>query len=863
MWACLLHSVGAIEGPVWPREIEFTIKTWQTDEGLPQNSVSAIIQSRDGYLWLGTFNGLVRFDGVRFTTFTAARSPGLPSDNINALCEDRLGRLWIGTEGGGLVRYENHQFRGIHAPGSLAPEVISHICQDGSGTIWVGTPHGLFRVNDDQMDLVPPPPGVTGPIHALCPEQDGALWVSWGETLIRFRAGRWDPVPELIGAFRITPDLTNGVWLASDRHGLLHYADGKAIQAAELTGHNVERVLQSRDGDIWLTANRSGLIQVRNGRKSQFTAADGLLVNDLPTLFEDREGNLWIGSNGGGLHRLRKKALQTISTRNGLPHNDVVCLTRDSSENVWIGTWGEGAGIWRDGQFHRVSGALASEGLIVSFSQARSNAIWIAATDGKLYYGQNGQTTLRDVLPGQGTRTVFEDRDGGLWLGSRDFGVQHRRAGETNYFTTTNGLSHSYVTSIAQDQDGAIWVGTKGGLNRIAGREVKQFHQAHGLGAEPVHTLYPDRAGALWIGTAGGGLSRYYQGRFATVNTRDGLANDVVAQIIEDDYGYFWIGSNAGLMRVKRKNLEECLDGAVDEIQGLVLSRQEGMLNPECAGSHQPGCFKDPSGHLWFATVGGLVVVDPTRVASNPLVPPVHIESVRTEVELTPRSPSAAGDSFSYVVPAGKGRFEIDFTALSFAVPERVRFKYRLIDWDSDWVHAGTQRTAQYAKVSPGQYLFHVIACNNDGAWNETGATISIVIEPFWWQTATFKLFMAVGLAAGGLAIARSVHVRKLRRALERAERTAALLRASELGAANTQLQARTHDLEAALANVKVLRGLIPICASCKKIRDDKGFWSQVEVYVMRHSDAQFSHGVCPECAKKFLDDVEQSAPQS
>lgn len=857
-WVAVPHAATQEAAETQPNE--FTIKTWQTEDGLPQNTVSSITQTQDGYLWLGTFNGLVRFDGVKFTTFTAANTSGMRNDNINVLYEDTDGRLWIGSEGGGLIRYENGSVTSMDPAG---PAVILAISEDIHGTMWVGATSGLYRLAGTTLERTPLP-RVTRQddrVNSLCIDLDGWTWVNIGNEVFRKKDDSWERVPSITGNCRMTADLSTGIWLASSASGLVHIKQDAITRVGDIPKESLQQICQTSDGDIWITTIRKGIIRFSGGIRSDLRASDGLLVNDIPAIFQGREGNLWVGSNGGGLHRLRRRAIKTITTHDGLPHNDIVSLMQDASGRVWIGTWGEGGGVWSKGKWSRLSNLPGEGHIVYAHCLANDGSVFVGGTDGKLFRWKDGRVTDKEEIPGQGSRVIFEDAKRNLWLGSRDRGVQRRREDDVTHFRPADGLSHRYVTAIAEDHQGAIWIGTKHGLNRIVDEQIEQFHRADGLGAESIHTLFVDQQGTLWIGTAGGGLSRFRNGQFTTIDTRNGLVNDVVAQILEDDYGHIWIGSNAGLWRASRTELEACLDGKTSQIQGLALGRSDGMLNPECAGSFQPSCFKDPNGQLWFATVGGIVVVDPTQIAANLLPPPVHIEYVRTDHDIIEplRGPDIRPPTI--VIPPGENRIEIGYTALSYVAPERVRFRFRLEGWDKDWIEASTDRVAPYTKVTPGTYRFQVSACNNDGVWNDVGAAISLVIQPFWWQTNTFRISTALVLAGLALAGGQAVHRQKLRRILEIAEQANTKMRAEELGTINSELRTRTQQLESALANVKVLSGLIPICGSCKKIRDDKGYWRQVEEYVTQHSDAQFSHGLCPDCGKEFLNYPEPQHP--
>ena len=405
-------------------------------------------------------------------------------------------------------------------------------------------------------------------------------------------------------------------------------------------------------------------------------------------------------------------------------------------------------------------------------------------------------------------------------------------------------------------------MGTKHGLNRIQGGKITRYFRPEGLASECIHTLMVDAAGVLWVGTVGGGLAIARGERFVSIGVEQGLENGVIGQILDDGRGSIWLGSNGGIMRVRRKELLACADGRLAKVRCEVFNRHDGMLNPECAGSFQPAGFKAHDGRLWFATVGGVVMIDPKCLATNAAPPLVHVESVAADGVACALSPSQP-DRPHATIPAGTTRVEITYTGISFAAPENIKFQCRVDGWDKDWIDTGSRRIASLGRLPPGQYDFRVRASNSDGAWNEEGGRLKLCLAAFWWQTTWFRWLMLGGVTITGSAGISLAHRRRLRQALAAAERRNAELRAAELGSANRILQARTAELEAALANIKTLHGLIPICAGCKRIRDDHGFWEQVELYVTKHSDAKFSHGLCPPCARKYFGDLaDDDSPQ-
>ena len=858
IWATWFVIALACRGPARGSELvrltsDYLVRTWQTEAGLPQNSVSAILQSREGYLWVGTFNGLVRFDGVQFKTYTVGNSPGLISDGVVTLYEDRASRMWIGTDGGGLACLQGEQFTSYPMTNRVGAAIVSAIAEDQAGRIWIGTDGGLYRLAGSQIEEVKPSDANTrfGVVQKIACDPQGTLWMSIDGTLWTWSNDELRHRSEYGHVYALSADDSARVWFFSQLLGLVRSETNQVVSQPVKDDPIPTAICAARNGDIWQVA-ASSLRRDRHGLRTAYALPEDLIGGSILTIFEDREQNLWLGSNGRGLIRLREKVVETYTTDDGLPGNDIVVLAEDQLGRVWMGGFGTGAGLYDQGRFHRLPGLPAQQEDVISLGLGRQNRIWLGTRTGDLFRWQDGQVTKEPPVE-DGARIIFETQNGALWLGTRRLGVEVRENGRTTRYTTREGLSDNFITGITQTPDQALWVGTKRGLNRIAEGKIASFGRQDGLGADCIHTLYMDSRGVLWVGTAGGGLSRFDKGRFFTISAQQGLPNEVIAQIIEDGLGSLWIGSNAGVFRVDRDELLDCAAGRLGQVHCQMFNRDDGLANPECAGSFQPSCVRTRDGKLWFATVGGPVVIDPTRLVSNPLPPPVYVNSVTADgVDYSPLQDEPK-PGIRVVLPPGRSHVEIHYTALSYVAPEANRFRYRLQGLDREWTEAGSSRRAPYNRLPPGQYRFEVNACNNDGLWNASGAALSLVIQPFWWQTLWFQSAAFLALTLSAAMAGKSLHRRSLDRAVEWAQQRAMQSRAEELGLLNAQLQGRTDQLEEALANVKTLRGMIPICSHCKKVRTDDGYWHQVEAYVQRRSDAKFSHGLCPECIPLYF----------
>ncbi|HNQ87691.1 MAG TPA: two-component regulator propeller domain-containing protein [Verrucomicrobiota bacterium] len=778
----LLVTLGLTSRAAAPSPLDFTIRNWQAKDGLPQNSVRCLAQTRDGYLWLGTFDGLARFDGVRFTLFTLANVPDLRSHNVNALLEDRDGTLWIGTETGGLSHYRSGHFGSVPRTAGLDTDTIWSLSEDANGVLWVGSPDGVFRSDGPRFVSVPVPIPKGSPKRTFkpqpTPDGDVCFWGDGG--LVIGRHGQFVHPPGWTNNITVLEaDRTGTLWCWVRYQGLFEIRNGLPTHHPEVKADFATALHIAPDGALWIADRSCGLTRWHNGETTVFTTANGLATDDVSSLVHDREGNLWVGTNGGGLHRLRPRRLRVYSKRDGLASDDVMSVCAGPDGSLWIGTFGGGLNrLDKDGTLR--THWWRDHDNVVALDQAPDGPLWVGtyANGLVLYFGESLRKSPNPCGPI--IRALFRDRQDRLWVGSSRHGLHCLSEGGWTNYSTAQGLSHSTVTCIVEDHERQIWIGTSQGLNRFAGGCFTRFGRADGLLVEAIHSLFVDSAGALWVGTSGGGLARRWGDRFRSITTQHGLVSDVIAQILEDDTGHLWLGSNGGIMRVARDELNQCAEGTLATVLCDRYGQSEGLPRVECTGGYQPACLKDRDRRLWFCTVGGLAVVDPTDIRRNTLEPPVFIEavvldeqpfSVRSPQETSPNpdNPAPTGPSAPALaeirVPPRVHRLEFRYTAVTFTAPERARFRYRLEGWDTDWIDAGTRRVAYYTRVRPGQYQFRVIACNDSGVWNNTGASVAVAILAPWYRT--WWAVSLGGLLATGILVtsyeARLHHLRRVR----------------------------------------------------------------------------------------------------
>jgi len=746
LWILSPAAVPAIELSGAPEH--FGHDTWDSDAGLPQNSVQVILQTRDRYFWLGTQEGLVRFDGVRFTVFDTRNTPALKDDWVQALCETRDGSLWIGTLTG-LSRRREGRFEPVGEGTPLERALIGSILETKDGTLWVGSSAGLARYRSGKLEVLSSEEGFpTDRVRALYEDSSGTLWFGLPYGLARVVGDRVD-VRTIKDGFPGTPlaidgDGEGGLWVGTAR-GLVHVTGDTARLYSEpegLTTTLARAVLRDRRGSVWVGTG-SGLYRFRDGSFARYSAASGLSSDRILSLYEDRDGSLWVGTTDGGLNRLKSQRVVNYTRHEGLSDDRIWSVAEDRAGNLWVGT-----------------------------------------ADGNLDRMAPGKSVFEHVaFVGATVLAIAEDKRGDLWVGTQGAGLVRFRDGKPRHFTTADGLPGNWITSLCVDRRGVLWIGTVGnGLARYEGERFRSYHVADGLPSEQIFSLYEDRGGELWIGTFGGGAARMRDGRFETFTTREGLAHDIVIsvyqdlegthwfatrgglsrwkegkfttyrqkeglfhdavqRVVEDGRGYLWLTSNRGIFRVRQSELASAAVGN-GRLHPIPFNTASGMRSAECNNA-QHGVWKGRDGRLWFATVKGLAMADPSRIELNPTPPAVAVEEV-----------FSGGDSVETKdgVRLSPGRTDLEFryTAFNYSNPTSVRFRYRLEGLESRWTDAGPRRTAYYTHIPPGRYRFHVVACNEDGVWNEVGASLPIRLEPRFYQTAWFRALaiLAIGLAA-------------------------------------------------------------------------------------------------------------------
>jgi diguanylate cyclase (GGDEF)-like protein len=794
---------------------QYIQNAWNSEAGLPQNSVHAVTQTRDGFLWMGTEEGLARFDGVQFKVYNTQNAPGLPSNFIQSLSASRDGSLWVGTESGlshfavaasaGTSRASLAQ-AGVVATltrkDALAGDNIAALYQDADGTLWVGTTTGLSLLRGGRVESGPPElAGVA--IQAIASDARGRVWIGSEKGLFEFDHGQWVNWGLKAGVrdriLSLAPDRDGSLWFGSARGGLLHLVNGRVASSPAIGWDDIETLLIDRDGALWMTFERHGIARLYRGRLSFYTREQGLPSSRvLRALFEDREGNLWIGLLDAGIVQLREGRFAVFGTREGLAGNYVGNILQARDGTMWIASDSNGLNhLFPDGtvEVWNHSRGLPNQP-IYSLCETRNGDLWVGFRIGALAQIRNGHLRVyRDPRnPKVSLNTIYEDRDGNLWVSLFGKGLAQFKDGRFQHV-----IPMGRVDAIAQTPDGALWVATDGdGVERFFHGVRRRFGTADGLPSNHVMSLYADAEGDVWIGTASGGLSWIHDGKVVSWTPARGLPEPTVGSIVEDNHGALWIGGDGGIYSLSKQVLKQT--NKVRILAGRLYGTSDGLRSRETLYGSMPSAWKDRSGRLWFATIAGAAIVDPERIKASPGTPPVWIESVSFD------SQPVALEQGVRLGP-GANNLEIAFISPTFTAPQFVQFRYRLVGFDRDWIDAGTRRRAWYTNLAPGEYTFTVQAKNSDGVWSSAADSFGFVLLPPWTRTPlAYALYGVLIVFAGwGMVTLRTRTLLRRQQELARtvAERTAQLEEEKRaLEAARQELHMRaTHDSLTGLFN--------------------------------------------------------------
>jgi signal transduction histidine kinase/ligand-binding sensor domain-containing protein len=719
---------------------QYAHTSWQTRDGFPKGQITAIAQTPDGYLWLGTEFGLVRFDGIKHVLWNPPGNQQLPSNFIFSLLVARDGTLWIGTEKG-LASWKDGK---LTQYAELAGRYIFKLLEDHEGSIWASglsvSVGRLCSIRNGNVECVGDDGSLGRGAFNLYEDSKGNLWAGVKDGL-----WRWKPGPPKFYQLAGEPDGiqcfgedTDGALLVGWNGGIHRFTDGKTAPypIPDRVGQlRTKRMLRDRDGGLWIGTLNAGLIHIHRGRTDIYGLSDGLSGEASTVLFEDREGNIWVAT-GSGLDRFREFAVATLSVNQGLSSPRIQSVFADKAGGVWLAT-ANGLNRWNGGQLSTLSGNFKPNSLF----QDDTGRVWVTTPFG-FGYLDNDRYVPVSTVPGAVT-AITQDKAGNLWIANEHAGLFQVFRGSVVQQIPWSNLGHQdHVSALgAEPVRGGVWLGFfLGGIAYYSDGQIKgSYTTANGLSGGRVSDFTVGHDGALWVATEGG-LSRLKDGRVTSLTIKDGLPCDAVFWAREDDRASFWLYTACGLVRIPRAELDQWA-AAVDQginakpaIHPSVFDNSDGVRTIASGNHFSPQVAKSTDGKLWFsAGDGGISFVDPSRLSSNNLPPPVQIEQF-----IADRKTYDAIQSLR--LPPLIRDLQIDYTALSLVAPEKIRFRYKLEGRDNDWQEVTDRRQVFYNDLPPGNYRFRVIAANNNGVWNETGTYVDFNIAPAYYQTAWFRI---------------------------------------------------------------------------------------------------------------------------
>jgi signal transduction histidine kinase/ligand-binding sensor domain-containing protein len=741
----------------------FFNQAWQTEDGLPHNDVHGMVTSKDGFLWVGTRRGLVRFDGSRFVPAPLENNLNLAQASVWRMGSDQDGAVTVALETGGVVVKKSGSFAALGVGGQNYSKRAYSMCFDPLGRLWSVSLEGEVERLSERgvVSLGTLGKGSAGP-STLAVDVTGRVWLASYGTLGYFEGDEFvrvmeeQPTPLYISAAS-----SGGVWLATSEQLYRVEHEGTPVEVARfpwVRGEtNVRDLLEDRAGAVWIGTSSKGLVRFF-----------GEIFQSVPTshasilcLREDKFGNVWVGTQGGGLNRIRLRQFKVWDAKRGLPNDSVFSFAEDKAGRVWIATQENGLCHWSNGVV-TVMGEAQGWPRVPPLCLAADSqgGVWIGTQKHGLIHWTDGgfKFFTRDLgLTIDEVDCLLVDREDRLWAGSVLEGLFCVEGGRVKHYSTNAGLPSISVRCVTQDKQGRIWVGTDdGGLSVFTNGRFQNFSPPRRNG-EAVRSLLATEDGSIWVGTAGSGLLRFKDGVFAHVNSTRGLPDDSIQQMLLDDAGWLWCGTTRGLFRVELSHLNAVAEGRMPSITTLSYGSSDGLPGIQFTGEFQPAVCRTANGRFWFASVRGAVVFQPGTLLQNREPPNISIETVL-------RNGQQLAEYRGALLEPGVRVLEVQFTAPDFVAPERVRYRHRLGGLGGDWSPASAAGSAIYTNLPPGSHLFQVIACNADGVWTEQGTSLSFSIAPFFWQTAWFPA-VAAAAAVGLLALlGRWVALRRLQR---------------------------------------------------------------------------------------------------
>ena len=727
LWMSTSSALALDSGPT-----TYTARTWQMQDGLPEQTVQAIVQTRDRYLWIGTTGGLLRFDGAHFVLFDRDNTPAFAENNIFNLMVARDDALWIATEGGGLIRYKDGQFVSYSAKDGLLNDFVRTVYQDSRGFVWVGTDTGLFRFVGGRIERVDDGDNVPSlAVHSIFEDNRGRMWA--GGTRLLCIDGDSSQAYRLQGEgsqnrVKSIVQTRDGTMWVGTIGGLYNMApSSNSFRKVNQVSGTARFLRETSDGTLWIGTIGHGIYKYKDGAFSQMTAPGALPSNTALNLFEDAEGNIWIGTQAG-MVRLSKTPIQTVALPDAGDY-DAETVYQDHNGDLWVAA----ANLFRfhAGAVTRVTFPGIAGVRVRNVFRDREGALWIG-TEGRGVFRETGSRLAhymtKDGLVNNFIRVFVQGRDGSVWIAT-DEGVSRWLNGKFTNYQVPDGLCYFSTRSMIEDHNGDIWVGTDRGITRIHDGKPVADPVSDALKTEKIWAIHEDHDGGLWFGTRNGGLYRWQGGKLAHYTTAQGLASNSIYEILADETDTFWLSGPNGISAIDRNELEGTAQDPTHPLTLRLYGISDGLATTQLYGAEKPGGVVTSRGQILFASNRGLVRVTPERGRPTGTAPVVIDQVLADGHEIPGRTISLAPDN---------SNLEIHYSVIQLSSQERVRFRYMLEGFDRNWTDASSRRVAYYTNIPPGHYQFRVAAFEMNSPHQVSEASLQVTERPHFYRTWWF-----------------------------------------------------------------------------------------------------------------------------
>jgi signal transduction histidine kinase/ligand-binding sensor domain-containing protein len=768
----MLMLIGALDVMALSPDLaltQFVHEQWQSDKGLPDNTIRDIAQTLDGYLWLASETGLIRFDGMVFKLFDRDNTSALPDNFIQKVAVTTNGTLWIGTRSGGLLRYENDRFSQVLLSGDN-PLKITALYAAADGVLWVGTRNNrIYSIQRDgikQFQL-----GAAQNNYALTFFRDShkSVWVGLASGAVacvndgKIQTHNESPLPFIKSVHGFTEDPHGSIWIGTDADGLYQFDTGKFVQRifqSENPRQSIESLAVDREGSVWIGTQSYGLVRYERGKFTNLFPQGVDAFRHVLCIFEDLGGNLWFGTYSRGLHRLRQGAFTSFGRSEGFLSDSIWSIYQDRKDALWFSTANEGLAVIQNGTL-RTCVCTNAPGI-------RASALH-EFPSGEMCIGTSRYGALRAVDPRSENWqsiagfegevfSICQDTKGRLWVATAETGLHCLDGTNHLILTTRDGLPENSIRAVIDDRAGGVWLGLQHtGVSHYSGGKFTNYQIDSGLSDTAVRALLLDGSGLLWAGTREGGLNCLWSDRFRVINKESGLFHNSINNVLEDNERNIWIGTPNGIGRLHRQQIDAFLSGASGTIRCRMFNESDGVRNPECTGRYFPSAIKTRDGDLWFGTTRGIARISPSAYFPGQQGPSTVVEEVLADDQVI-------GSTGTPQLPPGTARLQFAYSAPSFLNASSLRFEHKLEGFDKNWLSAGTRREAVYTRLGPGSYTFHVRARTDDSDWTAVPAIFAFSIRTPFYRTLPFYLSSGIAL----LLLTRGAYLFRMRQSRQR-----------------------------------------------------------------------------------------------